>query len=499
VTELTAEAHPQGYPPAHPRRWFLLGLLCLVQFMLLLDDTVVNVALPSIQKSLGFSVASLAWVVNAYVLVFGGLILLGGRLADLYGRRLIFLLGTGLFAVASLLNGVAQTQSMLIGSRALQGLGAALASPAALAMIAVLFSDPKERSTAVGVWGGLTALGGTTGVVLSGVLTDLVSWRWIFFINLPIAAIPLILVPMLATESRRRVRQRFDVLGAVTVTLATSAVVYGLLETVSRGWRDSRVITSLVLGIVLFAVFILVELRVRNPIIPLSFFRNRRAATADALQLLMASALFGTFFLLTLYLQQVLGYSPLRTGLTWLGFFVGIGVGFGVGSPLVPKIGVRPFMVSGFGLLAVGMFWFARVSANESYWTGILPGYLLMSVGIAFAALSITVAAVSDIPEEQAGLASGVLNSCGQVGGAVGLAALVTIASARTSGLVASGSPLRDAQLSGTHLSFAIGGAVLIVGALVAALLIGRLKPESVPSLVVLDKQEDTVIDPVRR
>jgi EmrB/QacA subfamily drug resistance transporter len=494
VSDMTAALRQQGGLAAHPRRWFLLGLLCLVQFMLLLDDTVVNVALPSIQQSLGFSFASLAWVVNAYVLVFGGFILLGGRLADLFGRRRIFMAGTALFAVASLLNGLAQTQGMLIGSRALQGLGAAMASPAALSMIAVLFSDPKERAKAVGMWGGLTALGGTTGVVLSGLLTDLANWRWIFFINLPIAAIPLILVPMMAPENRRKLKQKFDVFGAIFVTGATSALVFGLLATVGLGWGSSVVVTGLLAAVVLFAAFFLVESRVTNPIIPLSFFRNRRAATADVLQLLMASANFGTFFLLTLYLQQVLGYSPLKTGLTWLGFFVGIGVGFGVGSPLVPKIGVRPFLVSGFVLLGLGMFWFARVPADAGYWTGILPGYVLMSVGIAFSALGVTVAAVADVPEEHTGLASGMLNACSQVGGAVGLAALVTIASSRTDSLRSSGSSAQAAQLGGTHLSFAIGGGILIIGAIVAAMLIGKLKPETLPTMVVLDKPEDAEV-----
>jgi EmrB/QacA subfamily drug resistance transporter len=387
---------------------------------------------------------------------------------------------------------------MLIGSRALQGVGAAVASPAALAMIAVLFSDPKERTKAVGFWGGLTALGGTTGVVLSGVLTDLVNWRWIFFINLPIAAVPLILVPMFAPENRKRVAQRFDAAGAVTVTLATTALVFALLGTVPFGWTDYRVLAGFGVAIVLYVVFVVVETRVDNPLIPLSFFRNRRAATADVLQLLLASANFGTFFLLTLYLQQILGYSPLRTGLSWLVFFVGIGVGFGVGSPLVPKLGVRPFVIGGFLLLGAGMFWFARIPEHADYWTGIVPGYLLMSVGIALSALSITVAAVADVPERQTGLASGLLNAAGQVGGAVGLAVLVTIASSRTAHLAATGSAPHAAQLGGSHLSFAIGGAILVIGAVVAAVLIGNLKPTTLPSMVVLEETGESEVSGTR-
>ncbi len=476
---------------AHPRRWSILILLCLVEFMLLLDDTVVNVALPRIKEDLGFSLANLAWVVNAYVLVFGGFLLLGGRLADLYGRRRIFLLGTGLFALASLANGLAQNQAMLVGSRAVQGLGAALAAPAALSMIAVLFTDPKERSRALGLWGSLTALGGTTGVVLSGVLTDMANWRWIFLINLPVAAVPLLLVPRLAPESRRTTQHGFDLPGAVTVTAGTSALVYGLLSTVEHGWGAPATVTALAAAAALLAAFLIIETRAAHPLVPLRFFRRRRPATANGLQLLMASANFGTFFLLTLYIQQVLGYSPLKAGLCYAGFFVGIFLGFGTGSPLVPRIGVRPFMVGGFALLAAGMFWFAQVPADGRYWQDIFPGFMLMSVGIAWTALTVTIAGMTDVPESETGLASGLLNASAQVGGAVGLAVLVTIASRRAGHLAAAGKDALAAQLGGTHLAFFVGGVLLVLAAVVAAVFIGRLKPTELPPMVILEEHED--------
>jgi EmrB/QacA subfamily drug resistance transporter len=491
---LSESVRPVPGAGAHPRRWAILALLCIVQFMLLLDDTVVNVALPKIQQSLHFSLADLAWVVNAYVLVFGGFLLLGGRLADLFGRRRIFLVGTALFALASLTNGLAQSQGMLIASRAVQGLGGALAAPAALSMIAVLFTDGKERARALGFWGGLTALGGTTGVVLSGVLTDLVNWRWIFYINVPIALIPLLLIPRIAPESRRASQHGFDLLGAITVTGATSALVYGLLSTVSHGWGSTQTVTGLMLAGVLLVAFFVAESRVEHPLVPLSFFSRRRPATADFLQLLMASANFGTFFLLTLYLQQVMGYSPLRAGLSYAGFFVGIFAGFGTASPLVPKIGVRPFMVCGMLLLAGGMFWFSQVPQDAHYWSNIFPGFMLMAVGIAWCALTITIAGVSDVPESETGLASGMLNAAAQVGGAVGLAVLVTIASRRTVNLLGSGVGAKAAQVSGTHLAFFIGGMTLLVGAAVAAVFIGRLKPESLPPMVVVEDHADTEV-----
>jgi EmrB/QacA subfamily drug resistance transporter len=491
MSQILAPPSGAATKAAHPRRWTVLVLLCLVEFMLLLDDTVVNVALPSIRADLGFSLANLAWVVNAYVLVFGGFLLLGGRLADLYGRRRVFLLGTAVFALASLGSALARDQVMLIAARAVQGLGAALAAPAALSMIAVLFTDPKERARALGLWGSLTALGGTTGVVVSGVLTDEVNWRWIFLVNLPVAAIPLVLIPRLAPESRRTSQHGFDLPGAVTVTLGTGTLVYGVLETVTHGWSSPRTVLALTAAAALLTAFVVIETRTAQPLVPLRFFRRRRPATANGLQLLMASANFGTFFLLTLYLQQVLGYSPIRAGLCYTGFFVGIFFGFGTGSPLVPRLGVRPFMVGGFVLLAAGMFWFAQVPADGRYWSDILPGFLLMSVGIAWTALTVTIAGMTDVPEAETGLASGLLNASAQVGGALGLAVLVTIASHRTGVLAAAGRDALAAQLAGTHLAFFCGGVLLVLAAVVAAVFVGRLKPTELPPMVVLEEHDD--------
>ncbi|GAA2149968.1 MFS transporter [Actinomadura napierensis] len=495
MTETVPKPGPGvGGRTANPRRWSILVLLCCMQFMLLLDDTVVNVALPSIRTDLGFSLAGLTWVVNAYVVAFGGFLLLGGRLADTLGRRRVFLIGTAVFAAASLANGLAQNPATLVASRAVQGLGGALAAPAALSMVAVLFTDPKERTRALGVWGALTGLGGATGVVLSGVLTDLVSWRWIFFVNLPVAALPLLLVPRLAPESRRAGVRRFDLLGAVTVTAGSSALSYGLLNTPEHGWRSARCLVALAAAAVLLAAFVVREATARDPLVPLGFFRRRRPMTANIAQILMSSANFGTFLLLTLYIQQVLAYSPMRAGLSYAGFFVGIFLGFGTAAPLVPRIGVRPIMVGGLGCIAAGMYWFANAPADGHYWANLFPGFVVMALGIAWSSFTINIAGVSDVPEREAGLASGVLNASQQLGGAIGLAVLVTLASDRTAGRLHSGTAPRLAQLDGIHLAFGVGGTVLVVGAVLTALLIGRLKPASVPPMVVLEDQDDVEV-----
>ncbi|MFE9441191.1 MFS transporter [Streptomyces sp. NPDC006602] len=483
-----------GLATPNGRRWQILLLLCLVQFMLLLDDTVVNVALPSIREDLGFSLANLAWVVNSYVVAFGGFLLLGGRLADTLGRKRIFIVGTLVFALGSLGNGVAQSQGMLIGSRALQGLGGALAAPAALSMVAVLFTDPKERTRALGVWGALTGLGGATGVVLSGVITDLVNWRWIFFVNLPVALIPLLLLPRIAPESRRTGTRGFDVIGAVTITAGSSILVYGLLHASDQGWGSTASVASFVAAAVLLAGFLIRERVADDPLVPLSFFKRRGPTMANVAQVLMASANFGTFFLLTLYIQQILGYSPMRAGLSYMGFFVGIFLGFGTAAPLIPRTGVRPVMTGGMLFLASGMFWFANAPLDGKYWSTIFPGFVLMAVGIAWTSFSINIAGVHDVPEHQAGLASGLLNASQQVGGAIGLGVLITVNSSRTSHLLHGGVAPKVALLGGTHLAFAVGGGLLIGGAVLAALLIGRIKPTTLPPMVVLEDQGDVQI-----
>ncbi len=464
------------------RRWKVLSVLACLQFMLILDATVVNVALPSIKADLGFSQTNLAWVVNAYVLVAGGFLLLGGRLADLFGRRRIFLSGAMVFALGSLVSGLAQDQAMLIGSRALQGLGEALAGPAALSIITVLFSDQKERAKALSIWGGLAGLGGTLGVLLSGVIIDLANWRWIFWINLPVALAVLCVSLRLVPDDRRRARRGLDAAGAITATGGITVVVYALLEANRNGWASSTTLGFFAAGAALLLAFVAIEGRRRFPLVPLQFFRARRPRTACGLMVLVASALYGMFFLLTLYMQLGLGWTPLHTGVAYVVFGLGVLAGIGTASQLLPKIGVRPVLVAGMTLAAGGLALFTQLSLHPHYWADMVPAMVLMSFGLGLAFVSITVAAVSEASEADAGLASGMVTAAQQVGGALGLAVLVTIATSRASSLAGSGHPLAVAQLGGTHLAFAVGACLLAVGAVLAAVLIGPFKPGALPA-----------------
>jgi EmrB/QacA subfamily drug resistance transporter len=469
-------------PAAYSRRWKALAVLACLQFMLILDATVVNVALPSIQTDLGFSQSNLAWVVDAYVLVAGGFLLLGGRAADLFGRRRIFLAGAVAFAVGSLASGLAQDQVMLICSRALQGLGEALAGPAALSLITVLFVDQKERATALSVWGGLAGLGGTLGVVLSGVIIDLADWRWIFWVNLPVAVAVLVASLRLVPADRRRARTSFDFGGAITATAGITAVVYALLEANRNGWFSATTLGFFAAGAVLLGAFVAIEGRVRSPLVPLRFFQAHRPRTAAGLMVLVASALYGMFFLLTLYMQQGLDWTPLHTGVAYVIFGLGFLVGIGAASQLLPRTGVRPSLVGGMTLAAGGFALLTRLSLNLDYWSQLVPAQILMSVGLGLAFVSLTVAAVSEANETDAGIASGIVTTAQQVGGALGLALLVSIATTRAANLRASGHSAAAAQLGGAHLAFAVGAGLLAVGAVLAAVLIGRFKPATMPA-----------------
>jgi EmrB/QacA subfamily drug resistance transporter len=467
----------------------LIVLVCL-QFMLILDATVVNVALPSIKTGLGFTQTNLAWVVDAYLLVAGGFLLLGGRAADLFGRRRIFLAGALAFAVGSLASALAQDQVMLIGSRALQGLGEALAGPAALSLITVLFVDPKERARALSIWGGLAGLGGAVGVVLGGLIVDLATWRWIFWINLPVAVAVVFASRRLVPDDRRRARRGFDYGGAITATGGITALVYALLEANRNGWTSGATLGSFAAGAALLGAFLVIEGRVRAPLVPLRFFRTRRLSAASGLMALFTSALYSMFFLLTLYMQVVLGWSPLHTGIAFLAFPLGVLAGIGTASQLLPKLGVRPVLVGGMILAAGGFALFTRLPIDAQYWSHMVPAMLLVAVGAGFAFVALTVAAVSEATESDAGLASGMVTTAQQVGGALGLAVLVSIAASRTSSLLTSGHPAAAAQLDGTHLAFGIGAGILITGAVLAALLIGRFKPASLPTPMPISTTE---------
>jgi EmrB/QacA subfamily drug resistance transporter len=466
---------------ADPRRWIALAVLACLQFMLILDATVVNVALPSIKADLGFSQSNLAWVVDAYVLVAGGFLLLGGRVADLFGRRRIFIAGAVAFAIGSLASGLAQDQVMLISSRALQGLGEALAGPAALSIITVLFVDPKEKAKALSIWGGLAGLGGTVGVLLSGVIVDLASWRWIFWINLPVAAAVVVAALRLVRDDRHRARSTFDFAGAATATGGITAIVYALLEANRNGWTSVSTLAFFAAGAALMAAFLVIEGRLRAPLVPLRFFRARVPRTASGLMVLVASALYGMFFLLTLYMQLGLGWSPLHTGVAYVVFGFGILVASATASQLLPRIGARPVVVGGMSLAAGGFAQLTQLPIHAQYWSDIVPAMVLMSFGLGLSFVSLTISAVSEAGEADAGLASGMVTTAQQVGGALGLAVLVSVATGRSSSLLGSGHSAAVAQLAGSHLAFGVGAGLLAVGAVLAALLIGPAKPSAVP------------------
>jgi EmrB/QacA subfamily drug resistance transporter len=474
---LLADGGGPSTSAADPRRWKALAVLGFLQFMLVLDATVVNVALPSIKADLGFSQPNLAWVVDAYLLAAGGFLLLGGRLADLLGRRRIFLAGAIAFALGSAASGLAQDQAMLIGARAVQGLGEALAGPAALSIIAVLFTDRKEKTKALSVWGGLAGLAGVLGVVMSGVIVDLASWRWIFLINLPVAAGVLISTPRLVRNDRHATGHGFDFAGAATLTAGITAAVYALLEANRNGWSSSVTVCLLMVASVLLAAFVGIERAVKAPLVPLAAFRARGQRTASVQMVFFVAAMYAMFFLLTLYMQVDLRWSPLHTGLAYLPFGLCMLVGIGASSQLVPRFGVRPVSTAGMVLAASGFWFFSRVSPGSGYAAHVLPGLALVALGAGLGYVAVTVLGVSDARQNEAGLASGIITTAQQVGGALGLAAFVSIATARASASLAAGHSPVPAQLAGSSLAFAIGIGVLAAGALFSALAVPGAKP----------------------
>jgi EmrB/QacA subfamily drug resistance transporter len=462
-----------------PRRWKALALLGLIQFMLVLDVTVVNVALPRIQHDLGFTHAGLAWVVNGYVLVAGGLLLLGGRMADVLGRRRLFLLGVGLFAAASAVCGAAVDPGMLVAARFVQGAGEALAAPASLGLIALLFPDPVERMKALGIWGGIAGLGGTSGTVISGVLTDLASWRWIFFVNLPVAAVALIGVSRLVSESRMvRLGNRPRVAGALVGTAGLVAVVDGLLSAASHPWGSGSVLVPLLGGPALLALMVRIEATSPAPLIPIQFFANRTRVVTNFVTLFFSSAFFSYFFLLTLYEQQIRGYSPLRGGLSYLPFGITIGLGIGIGTSLMPKIGVKGLLGTSFLGCAVGLALTSGIGVSSSYVGGILPGMVVLGFfsGISFPAIGN--AALHEVTGQDSSLASGIQGAMQQVGGALGLAFLVTLALRHAAGQMHAGVRMALAEIHGYALAYRVGTALLVVGGLLVLALLEQVRAE---------------------
>ena len=462
-----------GVARADPRRWLALAVLAAMQFMLVLDVTVVTVALPKIQADLHFSHAGLAWVINGYVLMAGGLLLLGGRLSDLFGRRRLFLAGVLVFGAASAMCGAAVSPGMLVASRFVQGTGEALAGPAALGMIPVLFPDARERMKALGVWGGIAAVGGTFGTVISGTLTGLASWRWIFYINIPVVLFALFMVPRVLSESRMaRDGRRIDVAGAVTATGGLVAIVDGLLQAASHPWGSWQVLVPLLGGVGLLMAMVAVEARAAEPLIPVRFFTNRTRVTSNVLSLALLAAFIGYVFLLTLYQQQVLGYSPLRTGLLFLPLGIGIGAGIGLSTALMPRLGVKAVLAIGFLGSAAGLLLASNIHVNSTYAGGILPGLIVFGVSSGICYPGLINGALHQVTGQDSGLASGVQTAMQQIGSALGLATLVTLALRYAGGQIRHGVPPLVAQTHGYALSFRVGAVVLAVaGVLVLALL----------------------------
>lgn len=455
-----------------PRRWKALFVLCLIQFMLILDVTVVNVALPHIQSSLKVSNADLAWVVSAYVLAAGGLLLLGGRLADLLGRRAVFLAGVAIFGLASATCGFAVSGNMLIVSRFIQGMGEALAAPASLGLIAVLFHDPKERIKALGAFGGVAGLGGTTGTVISGFIVQWADWRWVFFINIPVALIALVLVPRLVSESKAAVAHRPDFLGAITGTAGLISIVYGLLSASSYSWGSARVLLPLIGGIALLALMGLIEARSSDPLIPLEFFRNRTRVVTNIVTLFFSSAFFSYFFLLTIVEQSHLGWSPIQSGMSYLPFGLSIGAAIGAGTALMPRLGVKRLLATGFFLDAVGLALTSSIGTDTNYWSQILPGMLLLGVGSGLSFPAIGNAALHEVTGEDSSLASGVQQAFQQIGGAIGLATLATLASRYALDHIG---PHGPDYIGGAVMSFRIGVVLLAIGGVAVLVFLERV------------------------
>jgi EmrB/QacA subfamily drug resistance transporter len=440
-------------------RWYALVVLCLGTLMIVLDTTIVNVALPSIRKDLGFSETSLAWVVNAYLLTFGGFLLLGGRLGDLYGHRRLFLLGISLFTIASLACGLSTSQAQLIVARAVQGLGGAVVSAVGLSLMMMLFTEPGERAKAMGVFGFVAAGGGSIGVLLGGILTDVLDWHWIFLVNIPIGiavfALGLRLLPAARGGAANR---RLDVAGAVTVTLALMLAVYAIVNGNRLGWTSAQTLGLLAAAATLLVTFLMIESRVDSPLVPLSIFRLRNVATANIVGVLWAAAMFAWFFLSALYLQLVLGYSPLQVGLAFLPANLIMGAfSIGLSAKLVMRFGIRKPLTVGLTLAATGLALFSRAPVHGEFIVDVLPSMLLLGFGAGIAFNPMLLAAMSDVAPEEAGLASGVVNTAFMMGGALGLAILASLAASRTQSLAASGESALAALNGGYHAAFLVG------------------------------------------
>src|SRR5947208_1435498 len=464
------------------RKWLALALLSAVQFMVVLDIAIVNVALPSIKIDLGFSQGNLQWVISAYALFFGGFLLLGGRAADLLGRRRLFLAGIVLFTLSSLLAGLAWSEGPLIAARSFQGLGAAVISPAALSILSTTFTEGRERNIALGVWGAVGGFGAAAGVLLGGVLTEALSWSWIFFVNVPVGVAAFFLAPRLLQESRDTSVKSFDALGAVLVTAGLVSLVYAITQSGTYGWGSSPTIGVLTASAILLVGFVLWERRHAEPLMRFGILRTKTVAGANVGGFILGTATFSMFLMLTLYMQQVLGYSPMKTGVAYLAVAGSAILWSAVAAQLVTRVGVKPVLVAGMIALTSGLVYFTQVSLHGSYLDDLLPGFLLVGVGLGFSFVPISIAALAGIRPAEAGLASGLFNTTQQIGGALGIAVLSTIATSHTTNALKAGTALPPALIDGFTAAFIVGVGVAAVGVLAALTLIRREELEHTPA-----------------
>jgi EmrB/QacA subfamily drug resistance transporter len=467
-----------------PNRWKALAIVCAAFFMTVLDVSIVNVALPSIGKALDFSETSLQWVITAYAITFGGFLLLGGRAADLLGRRRVFYVGVMLFTVASFLCGLAWSEGVLIGARALQGLGAAIISPAALSIITTSFDEGPERNKALGIWGAIGGSGAAVGVLAGGVLTKYLGWEWIFFVNVPVGALALLLAPRFVRESRSDRTQTQDIAGAITITAGLALLVYGVSEAPTHGWTSSWTISRLAVAAAFLIAFLIVESRAKDPLMPFRIFKVSTVAGANVAGLLLGAVVFANFFLLTLYVQDVLHWSALKTGLTFIATAGSAVLWAGVAQALVTKIGVKTVMAVGFVATIAGLLWYTQIPVHASYASDLLPGYLLIGFALPFTFIPVSIAALAGVEQHEAGLASGLINTAQQVGGAIGVAVTSSVLLTHSDTLLKQGEQFPAAWTSGTRWGFWVTVGIAVAGLLATLVLVN-------------DKEIATVEEPV--
>jgi EmrB/QacA subfamily drug resistance transporter len=458
---------------ADPLRWKALAVVCAAFFMTVLDVSIVNVALPSIGKSLHFSESSLQWVITAYAITFGGFLLLGGRAADMLGRRRVFIAGTAIFTIASFLCGLAWSESVLIVARAVQGFGAAIITPSALSIVSTTFEEGAERNKALGIWGALGGSGAAVGVLAGGILTKYLGWEWIFFVNVPVGAAALLLTPRFVRESRSEQERANDPIGAVTVTAGLALLVYAVSTAPNHGWSSATTIGCIVGAVVLLLAFVVNESRAKDPLMPFSIFRIRTVTGANVTGLFLGGMTFANFFLLTLFVQQVLHWSALKTGVTFVATAGTAVLWAGVAQALTTRIGAKPVMAIGFLVYAIGLWWYTQLPVDASFASDLLPGYLLVGFALPFTFIPVSIAALAGVKHDEAGLASGLINTAQQVGGAIGVAVTSSVLLTHSDHLVKTGTPFPEAFTSGAQWAFWVTVGIAVAG-LVATLVLVR-------------------------